>query len=143
MAVPARGTATGHGRLDIRESPLVGYATEARRPSRWWVGWLVVLGGGVLVVNIGLGPLVSALLGSPEAGSPMSQVGEVVTNGITLVLVALWLVVKERRPFSSVGFRGSHAAGRAIAGFALGIVAFLVGSRATWWASPSAVRLAR
>jgi len=116
----------GGGHLDIRESPLVQGAAEAERPTRWWVGWLFAVGVGVLVANIAFGGIVSALLGSPALGSPVSQLSEVLTNGFTLVVIGLWVVRKERRPFTSLGFRGSQPVGRALVGFALGIAAFVV-----------------
>jgi hypothetical protein len=69
-----------HG-LDIRESPLVEMAAEAERPTRWWVGWIVMFGFGVIGINIIVSPLYTALAGSPAEGSPLFQVGEVFTNG--------------------------------------------------------------
>lgn len=114
-----------HG-LDIRESPLVEMAAEAERPTRWWVGWIVMFGFGVIGINIIVSPLYTALAGSPAEGSPLFQVGEVFTNGATLVVLALWLRFKERRPFSSIGFRGRHAVGRSAIGFAAGVVLFAV-----------------
>ena len=51
--------------MEIRTSPLVQMAEEARRPSRWWVGWPVAL---LIIVVGGAGgqALGTAVLGSPE-----------------------------------------------------------------------------
>ncbi|MEU3604512.1 hypothetical protein AB0E83_03450 [Streptomyces sp. NPDC035033] len=94
--------------VPISESALVRGALEARRPTRWWVGWLVVFLGGVIAINIAVEPAARALLGDPATGSPKAQWVELFTNAATLAVVAAWVCLKERRPFLSLGFRGTH-----------------------------------
>jgi uncharacterized protein len=103
--------------MDLNSSPLVSAANEARRPTRWWWAIVVTMGVGVVAV----GTLVEAIV-PVVPGSIAEQLLEVVTNGLALVVLALWVVFKERRRFSSVGFRGGRALPRAITGFALGAV---------------------
>lgn len=88
-------------------SPLVAMANEARRPTRWWLAWPV----GVLIALVGLmiGTVVGgAVLGNPAEGEPKAQYLEVFGFGITALLLFVWVRLKEGRPFSSLGFRGSR-----------------------------------
>ena len=63
--------------------------------------------------------LYSMVVGHPiEPGSILEQVQEIFTNAATLGVIALWVIFKEKRPFSSLGFRG----GRGIPTFLLGVV---------------------
>jgi len=121
---PSDEVAGGH--LDIRESPLVQGAAEAERPTLWWAGWLFVVGVCVFLVSLGLGSGVNAILGNPASGSPLSQLSEMITFAIDIGIIALWVVKKERRPFSSLGFRGSKPFGRVAIGFGIGIAAFVI-----------------
>ncbi len=105
--------------MDIRTSPLVEMANEAKRPTRWWLGWIVA----ILIIVVGgaggqaVGDLV---LGSPQPDDPFYQFGEFFSFGFTLVALALWVVWKEGRGFSSVGFRGGNPVGRLALGVVIG-----------------------
>ncbi|MFE6222415.1 CPBP family intramembrane glutamic endopeptidase [Streptomyces sp. NPDC057854] len=106
--------------VPVSESALVRGAREAQRPSRWWIGWLVVFLGGVIAINIAVEPAARALLGDPATGSPKAQWVELFTNAATLAVVAAWVCLKERRPFASLGFRGTHRLASLAGGFAAG-----------------------
>ena len=43
---------------------------------------------------------------SGAAGLVKAQWIELFTNGATIIVLALWIIVKEGRPFSSVGLQG-------------------------------------
>jgi uncharacterized protein len=87
--------------MEIKQSPLVQLADEAKRPTRWWVGWIVVFGLGVMGAQI-VSVFVAAGLGIVH-GSPASEWIELVTNAVTIVVVAAWVSLKEGRRFASVG----------------------------------------
>ena len=108
--------------MNIRTSPLVQDALLGKRLTRWWLAWPLV----VLVFIIGPQALVGAF--NPfEAGSYGGQWFELVTNAVSVLFLFLWLHFRERRPFSTVGFRHGHAAPRFFAGL-LGGFAAMAGS---------------
>lgn len=112
--------------MNIRTSPLVQEAAEAKRPSRWWLGWPIAI---LLVVIPGAAVLgiANALLGNPAAGSVTSQWIELFTNGTTLILLALWVILKEGRPFVSVGLRARNWFGRFVLGVVIGAAMMATG----------------
>lgn len=117
--------------MDIRTSPLVQYAKEAKRPTSWWLGWIVALGLGIfaplLVVPIVFGAVAKGMFGLDVAdGSILAQVQEVFTNGATLGILALWVIFKEKRPFSSLGFRGPRPVPKFLLGVLGGFAMFIV-----------------
>ncbi len=63
-------------------------------------------------------PLVSRFA---KDGSFLAEALEIIPFGITLGLLALWVVVKEKRPFSSVGFRGPRQVSRLLLGLLGGV----------------------
>ena len=105
--------------MDIRTSPLVEMAEEAKRPTRWWLGWIVAV---LIVVAGGAGgqAIGAAVLGSPEPDDPKYQFGEFFSFGFTLVALLLWVVLKEGRPFTSLGFRGGNPLGKLAVGVVIG-----------------------
>lgn len=109
-----------------RTSPLVRMADEAERPTRWWLAWLVALFiiavGGAVGVGVG-----SAVLGSPKPSDTRYQYAEVFLFGLTLLMLFLWVVVKERRSVTSLGFRGSKPVARLAVGVLLGAALMTVG----------------
>nr|WP_157987862.1 CPBP family intramembrane glutamic endopeptidase [Jiangella endophytica] len=61
-----------------------------------------------------------------DSGSLPAQVFEIVSNAATLLVVFAWVVWKERRPFSSVGLRGSRPLARFGVGLAIGVLMMAV-----------------
>jgi membrane protease YdiL (CAAX protease family) len=106
--------------MDIKTSPLVQAASQAKRPTRWWMGWIVVFGVGVIVVESGAALLAGMVLGEPSASPVAGQIAEAVTFGSTLLVLGLWVTLKEQRPFRSVGFMGTRAAHRFFGGTLIG-----------------------
>jgi uncharacterized protein len=105
--------------VNLKTSPLVQYADEAQRPTSWWFSWIIALGFGIVGSMLVVPILFAMVVGHPvEPGSILEQVQEIFTNGATLAILALWLIVKEKRSFSSLGFRG----GRGIPKFLLGVL---------------------
>lgn len=92
---------------------------EAKRPTRWWIGWPVAV---LIVVVIGTAVtgIAGAAMGDPAVGSVKAQWIELFTNGATIIVLALWIIVKEGRPFSSVGLRGRNWLGRFVLGVVIG-----------------------
>lgn len=111
--------------MDIKQSPLVQLASEAKRPTRWWVGWLVAFLVGVMVIQI-VSVFVTAGMNIVH-GTPAAQWAELVTNLATIVVIALWVVLKEGRRFASVGLTNpAKGLPQLAVGIAIGIVMFLV-----------------
>lgn len=112
--------------MDVCDNSLITMADEAKRPTSWWLGWLVAI---VIVVGVGaLGQILgSALLGDPAPTDTRYQWIEGFVFGFTLLGLALWILLKERRPITSVGFRGSKPVGKLVGGIALGVVLMSVG----------------
>jgi membrane protease YdiL (CAAX protease family) len=113
--------------MNIRTSPLVEMASEAKRPTRWWLGWIVaiviILAGGI--AGGALGGLVFA---SPE----LKQFQELCVFGVTLIVLFLWVRFKEGRPFSSVGFRGRNPVGKLLLGLVIGALMMTVAVLIAW-----------
>lgn len=108
----------------IKESPLVQAAAEARRPTPWWLGWIIAFGVGVILMQlVWAGP--KAAVGA-VSGTPLGQVFELLVTASTIAVVFLWVRFKEQRPISSIGFRGSRGVAKLLLGIVLGIVMFLV-----------------
>ena len=104
---------------NLQASPLVAGAKEARRPTRWWLAAIVaVLVVIMLASAVGMN-IYTTFVKAPE-GSIAAQIGEVFSNGASLLLLWLWLRFKEVRPFSSLGFRGGDALWRFLTGIGLG-----------------------
>ena len=104
---------------NLHASPLVAGAKEARRPTRWWLAAIfavlvVIMLGSAVWMNI-----YTTFVKAPE-GSIAAQIGEIFSNGTSLLLLWLWLRFKEVRPFSSLGFRGGDALRRFLTGIGLG-----------------------
>lgn len=88
----------------FRGSPLIRMMAQARRPSRWWLAWLVAL----LIIHLitPLGTFVGTLvIGDPASTDAWYPYVESFTALATLLALYLWVRLKEGRPFSTVGFR--------------------------------------
>lgn len=101
-------------------------AQEARRPSRWWLAWLVVL----LVLDL-VSPFGSALgilvLDDPGRTDAAYPYVEAFPAAITLLALYLWVRFKEGRSFATVGFRPGRGAVLVVWGFAIGAALMTVG----------------
>ena len=90
--------------MDISGSPHLTAAREAERPTRWWiaiplvVALFIAVGGAVI-------ELIGAAFGTPEEGSAAELVAEVPEFGIALVVLLLWVRLRDRRPALSIGFQ--------------------------------------
>lgn len=117
--------------MNIRTSPLVEMAGEAKRPTRWWLAWIVaivlVIGGSAAGSAVG-----SLVLGSPAERDTLYQFIEFFSFGATLIALFLWVRFKEARPFSSIGFRGRHPIGKLLLGFVIGAVMMTIGVLVPW-----------
>lgn len=102
---------------NLRASPLVTAATEARRLTRWWLAYLVGVVGAIIVVGAIVKGAAGALVPTTDT-SLGGQIVEGVTFLATFLALAAWVRFKEGRPVSSLGFRGTGALKR----FALGVV---------------------
>ena len=58
--------------------------------------------------------------GLTEGNGHAYQYTEAFSFGLTLVLLGLWVILKEGRPFSSLGFRGRGAVGKLLLGLVIG-----------------------
>lgn len=107
-------------RIDsLRRSALVKGALEARRPTRWWIAALLILAVAVILV----GDLIMLLYDRVVANAPGSvaaQAMEFFTNAGALLALWLWLRFKEKRAFSSVGFRSHRPWFRFLIGVGIG-----------------------
>lgn len=110
---------------NLRESALVEMATEAKRPTRWWLAYLF----SVVVLIMVVGAVVQALIAivfQPAEGSIGGQVVEALMFLATFGALALWVRLKEGRPVSSLGFRGAGALQRFLVGVAIGALLLIV-----------------
>lgn len=104
---------------NLKESPLVQGAIEAKRPTSWWVAILFV----VIVCIFILGAAVTLLVQlfySPPPNSIGGQLIETMIMLVTFLVAATWVRFKEGRPVSSLGFRGSGALRRFVIGVVIG-----------------------
>ena len=79
-------------------------ATEAKRPTRWWVAVLFA----VIVCIFIVSAVVSLLVGlvyNPSPNSIGAQLIETILMLASFLAVAAWVRFKEGRPVSSLGFR--------------------------------------
>lgn len=118
--------------MDIRTSPLVLGAYEARRKTQWILAWVVAFLVGIIVVSGLVGALLEPLLGSATDGSVKNQYVELFTNGVTILVVFAWVKFYEKRAISSIGFRGDRGVAKFLAGMLAGILLFSVPVLALW-----------
>lgn len=112
--------------MDIRTSPLVAMAGEAKRPTRWWFGWIVALA--IIIAGAAIGQAIgNVVLGNPTEKDTVYQFNEFFSFGATLLLLFVWVRVKEGRAFSSVGFRGTNPVGKFLLGIVIGAVMMSIG----------------
>ncbi|WKK70487.1 CPBP family intramembrane metalloprotease [Rathayibacter oskolensis] len=117
--------------MELQTSPLVEMAAEAGRPTRWWLAWIV----GAVVITVGtvLGDLIgSAVLGAPRPTDTRYQFTELFLFGTTLLLLFLWVRLKEKRRFSSIGFRGANPVGKVLLGLVIGAAMMTLGVLIPW-----------
>jgi len=105
---------------NLQESPLVQAATEAKRPTSWWLAIILT----VLIAIIGISILVQeviikSLFDYVEHGIE-AQIAETVMFAATFLAVAAWVYFKEGRPVRSLGFLGSGGLRRFLIGLAMG-----------------------
>ena len=110
--------------MNIKQSPLVQAAEAAKRPTPWWLGWIVAVGVAIMGAQLVVQPLGSAL--GIAKGSVGAQIEELVTNLVTVGLLALWIVFKEGRKFSTVGFLGTRGPLRFLIGIGVGLLLFAI-----------------
>lgn len=117
--------------MDIKTSPLVAVAREAKRPTPWWLAWpvgIVIIFGGLVLGDL----LGQAILGNPDAANPIHQFIDITGFGMVVLLLALWLRLKEGRAFSSVGLRGANPVGKLAGGLAIGAAMMSIGVVVPW-----------
>lgn len=106
--------------MNLRPNSLVRLAEDAKRPSAWWLAWLVtvfiIVGGGVVGSIIG-----TAVLGS-DPTSWSHQYSELFVFGFTLLALFLWVRLKEGRPLATVGFPSGGAVRKFLQGLVIGAV---------------------
>lgn len=110
---------------NLRESALVEMATEAKRPTRWWLAYPL----SVIVPMMVVAFIVQTLIGmvyQPATGSIGAQLVEAVMFLSAFATLALWVRFKEGRPVSSLGFRGPQPLQRFLVGVALGALLLIV-----------------
>ncbi|MFE5645028.1 CPBP family intramembrane glutamic endopeptidase [Rhodococcus sp. NPDC056516] len=109
--------------MNVVSSPLVQEAATARRRPNLVVVWIVALVAIIGGQSIGA-VIAEAITGHGKDGSVPAQWNEVITNGFTLIVLALWVVLYERRSVFSVGLRDRRGVQRFIAGLVAGFVLF-------------------
>ncbi|ANY22016.1 CPBP family intramembrane metalloprotease [Gordonia terrae] len=109
--------------MNLTSSPLVHDATTGRRRPHlilvWVVALVAIVGGQVVGAAIA-----NAITGSGMDGSVAAQWNEVITNGMTLVVLFAWVVAYERRSILSVGLRDRRGPIRFLVGAASGFALF-------------------
>lgn len=120
-----RGTHSAHcadrrTRVNLSTSPLVTPAAQARRRPNLVVVWIVALVA-IFAGQIGGAQIAEAITGHGSDGTVASQWNEVITNGFTLLVLALWVIFYERRSFWSLGLRDRRVVARFAAGVLGGI----------------------
>jgi membrane protease YdiL (CAAX protease family) len=109
----------------VRESALVEMATEAKRPTRWWLAYLVAVGGVFLIIFSLASWAITAVV-QPAAGSIGAQLVETGSFLAVFGALALWVRFKEGRPVSSLGFRGPQPVQKFLVGLLLGALMLIV-----------------
>jgi hypothetical protein len=102
---------------NLKQSPLVAAAEAARRPTRWWLAYLVSIIGMIMIVGALIQSFLQQIL-TIEEGSITAQIAEAMTFAGMLLTLVVWVRFKEGRSIKSLGFSGGGAVQR----FALGIV---------------------
>ncbi len=103
----------------LRGSPLVQLAARARRPSRWWLAWLVAL----LIIHFitPLGTFIGRIVvGDPAATDAWYPYVDAFTALAVLLALFVWVRFKEGRPLSTVGFRPRWDWARPLLGLVVG-----------------------
>ncbi len=104
--------------MDLRNDQIIRLAGEAKRPSSWWLAWIVtiviIVGGGIVGTGVG-----TTLLGE-DPTNPLHQYTELFVFGGSLLLLFLWVRFKEGRSLPTVGFRGHGAVRKFLMGLAIG-----------------------
>ena len=117
--------------MDIKTSPLVAMAREAKHPTPWWLAWpvgIAIIFGGLILGDL----LGQAILGNPDKANPIYQFIDITGFGMIVLLLALWLRLKEGRAFSSIGLRGTNPVGKLAGGLAIGAAMMTLGVVVPW-----------
>jgi hypothetical protein len=104
---------------NLHESALVAMATEAKRPTRWWLAYLVSVVGAIMIVGLIVTTLVDQVFPTTP-GSISAQLRETAIFLGAFGALALWVRFKEGRPVRSLGFRGAGALQRFLIGVGIG-----------------------
>lgn len=104
--------------IDVRHNAHIAAAKAAVRPTRWWVALVAAVGA--ILVSEAVGFETPRDILDPGAESAALQVLDGFAGLVLIVLVMLWLRIKEGRPGRSVGLTGSRPALRFAAGVLIG-----------------------
>lgn len=105
--------------MTARASQLVQMVQEARRPTPWWLAWIIVMVVTVVVSPYGFS-LGNLVLGDPASASAWYPCVDAIAALVVLLALFLWVRLKEGRPFATVGFRSGRGSVRLLVGFVIG-----------------------
>lgn len=92
----------------LQESPLVSAAAAARRPTRWWLAYLISMP--VLLIVVGAIALIASSLLVPLGDRGIAgQFAEAFNSIVMFLALFLWVRYKEGGPVRSLGFLPGQA----------------------------------
>ena len=111
--------------LNIKISPHIKAAFEAKRPTGWFVAIILVI---ISIIGFGYagGELFKALFGAAADGSAKAQLSEAFVFAASILFIFLWVKFKEQRNFRTIGFLGKDGLKRYGIGFLIGIALIVV-----------------
>lgn len=110
--------------MSIRNNRLVRMADEAKRPSSWWLAW--IMAAIIIVAGGAIGSAIGTVVFGDDPASTTYQYAELFIFGLTLLGLFLWVRLKEGRSLASVGFRDAAALRRFVVGIVIGAVMMAV-----------------